>query len=189
MDNVKKVTVSAAVTGAHVVTTTPLYIGARGNGSAWTGGALDQFMVFTNALNATEISEIYNSGTVTNYAPTVMVSPPAATLLWTNGATNVSLNLSASIVDDGLPNPPGRVTNFWTVTSGPYSVAFSSKTNTATTATFTNLGTYVLRCTAGDGQFTDYDETTVYVQHQQPAGHPRGGCEPVADFEYQPHGH
>lgn len=168
VDNVKKVTVSATVTDAHVVTTTPLYIGARGNGGAWTGGALDQFVVFTNALNATEISEIFNSGTVTNYAPTVMVSLPTATLLWTNGATNVSLNLSASIADDGLPNPPDRVTNLWSVSSGPYSVAFSSKTNTAATATFTNLGTYILRCTAGDGQFTDYDETTVYVQTNSP---------------------
>ena len=71
-------------------------------------------------------------------------------------------------MDDGLPNPPGRVTNLWTVTSGPSSVAFSSKTNTAITATFTNLGTYLLRCMAGDGQFTDYDETTVYVQTNSP---------------------
>ena len=164
VDNVKKVTVSTAVTGAHVVTTTPLYIGARGSGSAWTGGALDQFMVFTNALNATEIAEIYNAGAVTNYAPTVLISPPVATLLWTNGATNVTLNLSASIADDGLPNPPGRVTNLWSLTSGPYSVGLSSKTNAALTATFTNLGNYVLRCTAGDGQFTDYDEITVSVQ-------------------------
>ncbi|MEI6077690.1 MAG: LamG-like jellyroll fold domain-containing protein, partial [Verrucomicrobiota bacterium] len=163
VDNVKKVTLSATVSGAYVVTNAPLYIGARGNGSAWTGGALDQFMVFTNALTATEISEIYNSGIVTNYAPRVMISPPAATLLWTNGATNVSVNLSANIVDDGLPNPPGLVTNGWTVTSGPYAVAFASKTNSGTTATFTNQGTYVLRCTAGDGQFTDYDETTVMI--------------------------
>lgn len=141
-----------------------LNIGARGNGSA-TACALDQFMVFTNALQAAEVAQIYNLGNVTNYAPLIAVSAAQTSLVWTNGATNVTTMLSAVISDDGLPNPPGRVTNLWTQTSGPANsfTTFSSLTNVAPTVTFTNTGTYILRCTVSDGALSNYDDVTIAV--------------------------
>ena len=142
-------------------------IGARGSGSPWLGGSLDQFILYTNALQAAEVTQLYSLGTVTNYAPVGMISPRAATLQWTNGVnTNLSLNLTANITDDGQPY--GLLSNVWTVTSGPVGTVFSSPTNGATTVTFTNLGTYVLRCTASDGALTDYDQITVVVATNAP---------------------
>jgi hypothetical protein len=147
-----------------ITNTGSLNIGARGNGSA-TACAMDQFMVFTNALQAAEVSQIYNLGNATNYAPLIAVSAAQNSLVWTNGATNATTTLSAAITDDGLPNPPGRVTNLWTQTSGPTNsfANFSSLTNAATTATFTNTGVYNLRCTTSDGLFSNYDEVTITV--------------------------
>lgn len=141
-----------------------LNIGARGNGSA-TACALDQFVVFTNMLQATEVAQLYWLGVATNYAPIIRVSSTQTSLLWSNGATSVSASLSAVISDDGLPNPPGRVTNRWTQTGGPTNsfVAFAAPTNAATLVTFTNPGNYLLRCTASDGGLSDWDELSVTV--------------------------
>lgn len=140
-----------------------LNIGARGNGSA-TACAIDQFMVFTNALQAGEVTQIYSLGNATNFAPVISVSAAQTSLLWTNGATNVLTTLTAVISDDGMPNPPGRVTNLWTQTSGPANGAvFATPTNALTTVSFTNTGIYVLRCTTRDGALTNWDEVTVNV--------------------------
>ena len=149
----------------HTFTNTgALCIGARGSGSA-TACALDQFIVYTNALQAAEVAQLYNLGTVTNYAPDISVSTAQNSLVWTNGATNVTTTLSAVVNDDGLPNPPGRVTNLWTQTSGPANsfATFSSPTNATTSVTFTNTGLYVLRCTARDGVLSNWDEVTINV--------------------------
>lgn len=138
-----------------------LKIGARGSGTTW-GGAIDQFIIFTNALMAAEVMQLYGLGQMTNYAPMVSL-PGSAWRQWTNGAVSVSLPLTATLTDDGLPNPPGRVTNLWTCVRGPASVSFGNSTNAATVATFTNFGDYILRCTAGDGALIDYDEVSVHV--------------------------
>lgn len=76
--------------------------------------------------------------------------------------------LSGTVTDDGLPNPPGSVTIFWSAVSGPASVLFNDPSATATTAEFTQAGTYVLRLTAYDGALTGEDDTTVSVQEPPP---------------------
>jgi hypothetical protein len=162
VDGVPVLTNSATLFGNFTNTGT-LSIGARGNGSP-TACAMDQFMVFTNALQAAEVAQMYSLGGATNYAPVVSVSASQTSLPWTNGATSVQTTLAANIKDDGLPNPPARVTNLWTQISGPTNgTAFTSPTNATTTVTFTNTGVYVLRCTARDGALSDYDEVTVNV--------------------------
>jgi hypothetical protein len=52
----------------------------------------------------------------------------------------------------------------WTKVSGPGPVEFADPSKVNTTATFTVPGTYVLRLTANDGQFTVSDDVTVVVQ-------------------------
>jgi len=70
-------------------------------------------------------------------------------------------NLDGTVTDDGLPNPPGAVTTQWTVQSGPGTVTFGNTNDVDTTASFSLPGTYVLRLTANDGEFSSYDEIAV----------------------------
>ncbi len=71
--------------------------------------------------------------------------------------------LSASVTDDGLPTEPGMVSVVWSSVSGPGMVAFSNPTTAATTAAFSQPGSYVLRLTATDGDLSNSDELTVTV--------------------------
>jgi hypothetical protein len=89
-----------------------------------------------------------------NYAPIVL--PPG------------SVMLNGSVVDDGLPSPPMWLTLSWTKVSGPGTVTFANPTTISTTATFSALGTYVVRLTADDGNvahpgLTGYDDAVITV--------------------------
>lgn len=90
--------------------------------------------------------------------PTLFINSPAS-----QGPLIASGNgviVSATITDDGAPAP---VTQTWTQISGP-GVATIESPNAATTAvTFSAPGTYVLRITATDNQFTVSDQATVVV--------------------------
>jgi len=63
--------------------------------------------------------------------------------------------LSGAATDDGA------FTVQWTKVSGPGTVNFTNASLAATTATFTQYGTYVLRLTADDGAKSAFDEMTV----------------------------
>ncbi|HEX7155000.1 MAG TPA: PKD domain-containing protein [Thermoanaerobaculia bacterium] len=69
--------------------------------------------------------------------------------------------LTGSVTDDELPN--NTLTIAWTKVSGPGAVTFATAAQATTAVTFTALGTYVLRLTAGDGEFTRFDDVTVTV--------------------------
>lgn len=81
--------------------------------------------------------------------------------------------LDGTVTDDGLPTPPGSITSGWTKASGPGVVTFGNSSAIDTTATFSMAGTYVLRLTAFDGEFTVFDEATVVVDpvNQPPVVH------------------
>jgi hypothetical protein len=95
--------------------------------------------------------------TKTNTPPTVDAGPNAAT---TDGAT---ITLTGTVVDDGLPNPPGSTTKSWTTVSGPGTVTFGTPAATSTTASFSLAGTYVLSLAANDGALIGSDTVTVTV--------------------------
>lgn len=96
----------------------------------------------------------------TNQPPSVYAGPDLAVTL----PNTASLN--GNVTDDGLPNPPGKTTVAWSISSGPGSVTFSNPTSTSTSASFSVNGTYVLRLTASDSVLSAYDELTVTVQSQ-----------------------
>lgn len=75
----------------------------------------------------------------------------------------VVVNLSGTVTDDGLPNPPAATTSLWTKVSGPGAVVFADDTSPVTTATFTVAGTYILRLTASDSALSAHDEVTITV--------------------------
>ncbi|MEE9445787.1 MAG: S8 family serine peptidase [Cocleimonas sp.] len=71
--------------------------------------------------------------------------------------------LQGTVTDDGLPNPPGIVTSTWSQVSGPGTVIFVDANVENTKASFDLAGTYVLRLTADDSEFTAFDEITITV--------------------------
>ena len=80
-----------------------------------------------------------------------------------------SANLSGTASDDGFPDPPGAFTTTWSKTSGPGTVTFGDANALSTTATFSDVGTYVLRLTGNDGALSSYDEVTIiYTNNNAP---------------------
>ncbi len=84
---------------------------------------------------------------------------------WVNAGSEQQValvaNLHGAVSDDGLPNPPGNIQVLWSKTSGPGSVTFDNEYALDTNATFSDVGTYVLRLTANDGALGSCDEVTI----------------------------
>jgi cell wall assembly regulator SMI1 len=70
--------------------------------------------------------------------------------------------LDGTVSDDGLPAPPSLSTQ-WTKVSGPGTVQFVDASLVDTTATFSDVGNYVLRLTANDGAASTSDDVAVSV--------------------------
>ncbi len=85
-----------------------------------------------------------------NAGPDLTVSLP-------NNAT-----LNGTVTDDGLP-PGSTLTITWSKVSGPGTVTFVNASAASTTASFSAAGSYVLRLTASDGEFTVSDEASITV--------------------------
>ncbi|HLK93574.1 MAG TPA: hypothetical protein VKZ18_27025 [Polyangia bacterium] len=103
-----------------------------------------------------------------NAPPTVNAGPDQTIEL------PAAANLAGSASDDGLPNPPGKLTTTWSFVSGPGTVTFGNSAALATTATFSVAGTYDLRLTASDGALSTSDDLIVTVQpvNQAPVVNP-----------------
>jgi hypothetical protein len=74
------------------------------------------------------------------------------------------VDLVGSVVDDGLPNPPGTTTTTWLQVGGPGTAAFANATSLTTTVSFSSAGTYVLLLSATDSELTASDAVTVVVE-------------------------
>jgi hypothetical protein len=74
-----------------------------------------------------------------------------------------SATLNGTVVEDGLPNPPGTYATLWSQFSGPGLVTFTDATLEDTTATFSTVGVYVLRLEADDSDRTAFDDITITV--------------------------
>jgi hypothetical protein len=97
-----------------------------------------------------------------NAAPSVDAGPDTAVALPANLTLNYTVN------DDGRP-AGGALTVEWTQVSGPGSARFSNQTLAAVTVGFNTPGTYVLRVTATDTQFTATDDVTIVVSGIAPS--------------------
>ncbi|MGC2237821.1 MAG: PKD domain-containing protein [Pyrinomonadaceae bacterium] len=94
-----------------------------------------------------------------NQPPTVEAGNNQTIVLPVNSVT-----LSGTATDDGLP--ANNLTITWTKTSGNGNVSFANASSAAATATFDAAGSYVLRLTASDGQYTVWDELAIVVNPQ-----------------------
>ncbi|MCE7985134.1 MAG: hypothetical protein DYG89_28510 [Caldilinea sp. CFX5] len=96
----------------------------------------------------------------TNQAPLVNAGPDQ-TIALPHSAT-----LDATVSDDGLPKPPNLITT-WSQISGPGAVTFGNVNAVDTTASFTDVGVYILRLTATDGALTSSDDLIITVSTNQ----------------------
>jgi hypothetical protein len=92
---------------------------------------------------------------VVNLPPSVNAGNDRSTVLGT------PVSLDGTVTDDGRPT--GSLTTTWSRVSGPGTVTFGSATAVDTSASFSQVGTYVLRLTANDGQLSVSDEITIEV--------------------------
>ena len=103
-------------------------------------------------MNSDEVTITVNQAPSVNAGEAQIVTLP-------NTAT-----LDGTVTDDGLPNPPGVVTTLWTKVSGPGVVTFGDPNAVDTTATFSSVGTYVLRLTATDGGLSTSADLIITVR-------------------------
>ncbi len=71
------------------------------------------------------------------------------------------LSLVGSLSDDA--SPPGSILMTWSMVTGPGAVTFADGGAAATTATFSRVGTYVLRLAASDSDQTAASDVTLTV--------------------------
>ncbi len=128
--------------------------GGWGSVNSWHG-AIDDVRVFDRALSGEEILAIADSALL-NKAPVVNAGPDVATQI------GVPVTLTGIVTDDGKPNPPGAVTNFWAYL-GTNNITITNPASLTNTFVFDTPGTYVFRLTAFDGELTTFDDVTITV--------------------------
>ena len=74
------------------------------------------------------------------------------------------IQLRTIVTDDGLPNPPGQLSELWEQLSGPSQAAFDDVSKPNTTVTFPEIGNYILRLNVDDGELLASDEVGIMVQ-------------------------
>lgn len=72
-------------------------------------------------------------------------------------------NLSGTVTDDSLPDPPAALSYTWTQVSGPGSATIEDATSLETIATFPSPGIYEFKLTAGDGELESSDNVSLAV--------------------------
>lgn len=92
-----------------------------------------------------------------NFAPSVDVGPDREITL------SETVQLSGSVSDDGVPNPPGATVVTWSHVSGPGTVTFGDVHALETSASFSIAGAYVLRLSSDDGGLVGNDDLSVVV--------------------------
>ncbi len=90
--------------------------------------------------------------------PTVFISSPGAQ--GTVVAPGNGVEFAATAADDGLPQ---ALTYAWTQVAGPGAITFGTPTAASTPAIFSAPGTYLVRVTVSDGQFTARDQISVNI--------------------------
>ena len=142
----------------------------RGDAGTYFPGDIAEVLVYTRAVSDAERKAIeaylmakYVGTTPppTNNPPTVSAGPNQ-TITLPAGAT-----LNGTATDDGLPS--GTLNATWSTVSGPGQVTFANANSQSTTATFTSAGSYLLRLSATDSQYTSTSDVTITVNPNAPA--------------------
>jgi hypothetical protein len=112
------------------------------------------------STGSTAKSVLFSFDEVIVNQPPVVDAGPART-----ASIDASVALDGSVIDDGKPGP---ISASWLKVSGPGAVTFVNAAAIDATATFSAAGSYVLRLSATDGQFTSFDDVTIVVESTAP---------------------
>lgn len=142
-----------------------LKIGARSNTSNSFPGKLDEYIIFTQAITAPEVTTLYQSGgyAFSNLPPVVNLGND--TIINPN---SLPFSMMANISDDGYPNPPAALTITWVKLSGAGTVTFSPANSGNTSINFSQNDTYKLEITVSDGDYTVKDTIQIAVNNIPP---------------------
>ena len=117
----------------------------------------------TAYVGASNLLAFQITTTIVNHSPVVTAGPNQ-----TIQAPDVA-NLAGTASDDGNPDPPAVLTTTWSKVSGPGTVTFGDASALNTTATFSDIGTYVLMLTANDSALTATSQVTIiYTNNAAP---------------------
>ena len=141
-----------------VLTNCPQFLVGKGpadSPNSWNG-SIDDVRVFPRIVSAGEIAALAalpptNYGAVVDAGSNVTVQ------------VNLPFTLAGVVTDDGKPNPPGALSNTWSLVSGPAPVTITNANNLTNTVLFTQSGEYVFRLIADDGQVKVFEDVTVTV--------------------------
>jgi RHS repeat-associated protein len=161
----------------HVVPAGENFFGVDYYGGALYGASASQFKDMIGDIIVTEES----GGTVWHFhwnGTTFVKTLLAQVVLWEHTTfgpaamseidqSNVQVALSGTATDDGKPDG-STLSATWAVVSGPGPVTFGDLHAPSTTATFIDVGTYVLALTATDGALTTTDQVTITVRRITP---------------------
>ena len=112
------------------------------------------------ALEPAEVEQVREQGLVTAVAPQVLAAADREVVV---PPEERGVNLLGGILPGGSTRPTCR----WSKVSGPGEVTFASATTPSTRATFSTVGTYLLRLTAQEGALTTSREVTVAYRPNQ----------------------
>jgi len=87
--------------------------------------------------------------------------------------TGASINLDATVTDDGLP--AASLTYSWSKLSGPGDVTFGSVNSEDSRVTFSAVGTYILRLTSSDGALSASDDISITITDPKGVGNVEEG--------------
>jgi hypothetical protein len=120
---------------------------------AEVGQYVFRLTVSDGSLSSSDDVVVYISNP--NNAPVVSINAPGSVVL------PATATLTGTVLDDGLPQPPGAVTVTWSKVSGPGTVTFGSPNSVVTTATFSRKGVYEVQLLASDGALSGSATATV----------------------------
>src|SRR6185295_12454603 len=151
----------ATATVASLSTATTIVDNSLTFGPVAAGGTVVSSDTFSFRQNRTVPFSFANlQWTITpaaaNQPPMVSAGSDQAITLPTN-----SVALNGTATDDARPN--GTLAISWSKVSGPGTVTFSPANAAATTATFSQAGSYVVRLTANDSILSASDDANVTV--------------------------
>lgn len=115
--------------------------------------------VTPESCSVSSIKTITITGDAINRAPVVNAGADQSIEL------TASATLTASFSDDGLSTP---ITQIWSMVSGPGLASFTDSSAATTKVTFDTQGSYTLRFSVNDSEFSSSDEVTVTVSPEQP---------------------
>jgi len=107
---------------------------------------------------------------VGNTAPTIQIDQQRVAK-WQSSTTDIALD--ASVSDDGLPNPPAKITAEWTVvtpvqSNGNPTVTFANRTSVGSSVRLSEPGKYVLRLAVSDGALSSTANVELEATPAQP---------------------